>query len=125
MTKEVLRLLDNLKKFVNRDSLPFKNDFEESIIAYITEIENIIKKGNIDDNWISVDSKLPDCHSKHNKSYASGYVLTYSTVTFDWEINQYWEHGEYDANGIWHKTSENWESDNVTHWRELTMPLKY
>jgi hypothetical protein len=71
-------------------------------------------------NWISVKYKLPDCWSQHNKSFNSGYLLTYDAHG-NFEINQYWKHYKDTANGLVLE-SEGWESEGVTHWQELKPP---
>lgn len=74
-------------------------------------------------NWISVEDDLPDCWSQHGKSFASGYVLTYDE-TGEYEIGQYWKHGEHTSRG-WIQKSEGWENEfKVTHWARLNTPKK-
>lgn len=73
-------------------------------------------------NWINVNKKMPECWSQHGKSFATGYLLTYDKYG-EYQINQYWQHGEHTSKG-WIKSSEGWEESDgeVTHWCELTPP---
>ena len=62
-------------------------------------------------NWISVEDKMPDCYSQHNKDYGSGYVLGYTRF------------GEIEITQLWN--NEKWETDAferldyITHWMPL------
>ena len=63
-----------------------------------------------DKEWISVEDRLPNCWSQHNKDYASGYLLGYTKYK-EVEVVQLWNNIEWE--------SESNELDYITHWMPL------
>lgn len=88
------------------------------------KLKQEIEKLKAEREWISVKDNLPECWSQHGKSFATGCLLTFNKYG-EYEINQYWEHGEHTSKG-WIKSGESWDESNgdVTHWMSLPEPPK-
>lgn len=91
-----------------------------SFPIFVSEATDLLRE--LEDDWISVDERLPDCNIQHGNIFASENVLVVQT-NGEMSIEQYFQQGKHGIEG-WSKIAEQWTGEDVTHWKSLPQPPK-
>lgn len=110
-----------LIEIINRQLLATKPPFlRNSVYFSVSEATDLLRE--LEEEWISVDERLPDCNIQHGNIFASENVLVVQT-NGEMSIEQYFQQGKHGIEG-WSKIAEQWTGEKVTHWRNLPQPPK-